>query len=109
MQWCGICAGPDITADDTQRQDRDIQFVTAVILQGEKFVLVVVDGKNGQAAVASNAMILVYYWIVDLQFRQRTYDGVGITVGLAAAPALKHPLTVQLGLGQHDQFGRCDV
>jgi len=87
-----------------QRQYRDVELVAVGVFEREELRRPVADIERLQAEVASDAVILVYHRIADLQFREAADDRFRFALSAQAPAALRGALAVKLGLGDDGDF-----
>ena len=87
-----------------QRGDRDIKLRLIRILEHEKLGCLTIGDDCLEPAITANAMVYVYYSIVEPELGQALNDKIGIALSRAAAPALRNAIAKELCLGDEEQL-----
>ena len=96
MQWCKIRRSSHEPAYQVQRQDRDVQLVTVLILKGEVFRFFAQYIQGCQPPVAAYTMLNMYDGIVEVEFGKGFDNCIRILGNCASPPSLVDFLTIQL-------------
>jgi len=92
-----------VTRNQVEARHRYVELVAAGVLDGQELAGRAADVEHDQAAITTDAVVVVHHRRAFGQFAEVADDRFRIALRLATAPFLARALAIQLALGQHGQ------